>query len=268
MKYAINLCLVLTAAFSLTLSSCKDKPTEPEGECRVTGMKSNGGGTRSFVYDATTGLIKTFNIFNNGFNTKMDLTHNSQGQLVSTLYTFDKNVAYKELYTYQNGRIVTATEVDPKVETSVWTVHNLKYDEQGRITEYTTVNNDASDTRFIFGYDAQGIQTKFEVYTLAGVLQYRQIITPAGTPVKSTETFLMERGLPYELYYGNAYPLLSPGVGSKMEIYTQDAVGNIVLALSLTLKSQNVDAKGFVTETTWGNTSGNDVTSFSFAGCK
>lgn len=268
MKYKITFCLVLISIVGLTLSSCKkDEPAEPEGECRVTGMKNNGGGTRTFAYD-TTGLIKTFTILKDGFNTRMDLSRNSQGQLTSTTYTFDKELAYKELYTYENGRIVTATEVDPNAETSIWTVHKLKYDEEGRIVEYTTENNDASDTKFIFAYDAQGVQTKFEVYTLTGLLQYRQVITPAGTPVKSTETFLMERGLPYELYFGNAYSKVSPGVGSTMQIYTQDAVGNIVLALSLSLKSQTVDPNGFVTESTWGNSSGNDVTTYSFKGCK
>ncbi len=268
LKLKLSLVSVLIALALLPLSCEKDGDgsVTPQG-CYLAGFQSTGTGSRSFAYNEK-GLVKTFNLSKDGYNTKFDLTYDDKNLLISSICTIGGELAFKEKYAYENGRISTVTMVDPKNDIGVWGTHRIKYDQEGRIIEYTNEFGDApTDSKHIFEYNAQGVQTKYEVVLLKGDLKYRQIIKPAGTPVKSAESYLMEHGVPYELPLGYAFPKVDPGIGSVMELYATDLEGKIVLVNSYTLNTQKVNAKGFVEQSLWSTVKGEILNNYSFQGC-
>ncbi len=258
---------ILPLSIFLALSCAKEETDiKPEG-CSLTTIQNIGGSQRTYIY-GTDGLVKTIRINESGFNTRIEITRKASGELESSLWYFESELAYKEKYTYENGRIVKTALVNPSFEAAVWGIHQLKYDEQGRLAEYTTEFGDPeSDARYLYEYNEQGIQIRYETRYLDGRLQYKQIIKPAGTIAKSAESFLLERGLPYELPYGYAYPTADPGIGSVMDVYGPDSLGREKLLSTFILKTRKTNGKDFAEQIVWNSEGGDVVTNYVFNGC-
>ncbi|MBK8635433.1 MAG: hypothetical protein KA767_11165 [Saprospiraceae bacterium] len=232
--------------FALICSCEKNEPQPIVENCKLSSYRSQNKGLSKFTYNSK-GLVKSYSLDLQGYNTKVELTHNDSGSLVSSLWYFDNVLGSKEIYTYQNDHIIKTTIVDPTNDLNVYGHINIKYDSQGRIIEMKNEFGDPMIDRTLFySYNAQGLVTKIELQNSVGNVVFVEIVKPKGNPSKSAVTFLKQHGLPYNLIFSEEFVEFEAGEGTIIELHLPETNGNLKIAGTRTISSININTNGYV----------------------
>ena len=236
---------VFILLISLLISCEKNEPVLVEGNCLLKSYASQNKGTGSFEYRES-GLVKSYIHDLQGFKTKVELTHNSSGDLISSLWYFDNVLGSKEIYIYQNGLISKVTVVNPMNDADIYGNLNIKHDNKGRIIEIKVEFGDPMiDRTLSYTYNDQGLAIKYVLHDADNKVVFIETVTPKGSPAKSSTTFLTEKGLPYDLVFGEAYVDLEAGQGSITELQIPDLDGKLKVVSTRTITGLNINAKGY-----------------------
>ncbi len=269
-KLTIAAVILLAVA---AISSCKKNDHLPwhKAECRLTSyavadLEANGMVTqysKSYSYDKD-GLLNRevvslpkSNIGNEylydwGPNGK--IISGTMNQLSGSDITFSSTLKF--IYT---GNFITS--IGQYYEDYLISSLNIEYNSKGLVSSVSRDYGDNSPYNLSrsFEYNHLGQFTKITYKNAAGKITRVDKFNNAGQASPSAYTGFMKDGLQIDMPNAFTYPVADGGIGTKREIYTADASGNLKLVVTLQIKSKQLNADGHTQLLGWADESGIEV---------
>lgn len=246
--------LIFFAFVSLFFTAC-NKDSINTSKCKVTSIDRGNGAKSTMVYDTkdmVSKIIRDAPVGPNGEIMKVstEFVFNKKG-VMQNMKTMLPDGLYDVKWSIVNNRPSEGIYTEPNGKTGKTT---LVYDSKGRTVKVTDDGGSTPEkaAQMTIQYNNEDIITEYKVSSFDGSVTFQKVeFQPAGVPVKSSESLLINKGIPADMLFFQPYQLNMGNIGTKIIFYgLNPSNGQLEKQISFIIKELTLNTEGYVTSYT------------------